>query len=319
MQIKKRMIFLLFCGIFLLSGCAEPEQEPVYDSALLEDTSDASALLEEQGRLVQCTFETPEEVWMDLEIDAVVTVPETAVEAGEFEYTLPTVEQIEKLLIDGEKMQPNTADFLEESWLIDSGDGTGSIYYYIEPVYHMSRFTNMSVRDIVDPLYTTYYTDETCLDEEMAEQMQELTEKASSVYEAFEMDVRLWYRDIKVENGYYLAGIEMISLLDSVPLVSDDIFMTSFCNLSDEGIAGMSFAGCFTKKNAQEVSVLSIDQLLKILEEKAGAGEIDMGEEITSITLAYHMDFTNGTFYPVWCLYGGTLDIQVDAQTGEIL
>ncbi len=182
----------------------------------------------------------------------------------------------------------------------------------------MSRFENMSVRDIVDPLYTTSYTDETCLDEEMANQMQELTEKASSVCEEFGMDVRLWYRDILVENGYYLAGIYMLSLLDSVPLVSDG-FITSYCNLSDEGIAGMSFAGCFTKKNAQEVSVLSIDQLLKILEEKAGAGEIDMGEEITSITLAYHMDFTNGTFYPVWCLYGGTLDIQVDAQTGEIL
>lgn len=320
MQKKKRAAVLLICGVLALAGCAEPETENTFESSQVEAALDADNLQEEQGRLVNCTFEIPGEEGFEIEIQAVVTVPETVIETGEFEQTLPSVEMIEECLTNGEKMIKSTSDDIEDKWEIEADADSGTAYkmsYFIEADAHISHFSNASVKNMAD----FPYTDETCPNTIMAEKMQSLTVQAENIYEKMGMQVKLWDRDIGVENDRYMAKIKEISLLDGIPLVwRNGNFITSSCFIADDGVSSMTFAGSFTKKNTKGVSVISIDDLLGVISAKVEGGEIVFVEkEITSITLAYCMDFGSQTFYPVWCLCGDFLDVCINAQTGEVV
>lgn len=317
---KKGIIFLLFCGIVLLAGCAEPESETALNSDLIGTVSDINALQQEQGRLVKYTLEVPKGL-VNIEIQATVTVPETAVEEGKFEWALPTVEEIEEVFTDGKKMEPDTSEYQENSWRITSteeGETVTEMGYFITSDTHEGVFQNNSLKSTVD----CPYTDENCQDETFADKMQELTEQTESVYEKFGMQVKVKDREIGMDNNQYMANIWGISLLDDVPIIICNYgFADNACFIADDGVSYMSFRGSFTKKNAQEVPVISIDELLCELEKEAEAGAIQAGETITEITLAYCIDYNSQTFYPVWCLYGESnlMQIAVDAQTGEII
>lgn len=125
----KRATVLLACGALTLAGCAEPESEievTINSAQAAEYVSDKKTIEKEQGRLVECTFETPENL-LNIEIQAVVTVPETAIEEGEFEYSLPSVEQIEEIFTEGEKLEWVSSDDQEEVWGIASDSASGKV------------------------------------------------------------------------------------------------------------------------------------------------------------------------------------------------
>lgn len=322
---RKKIAAGLICGIFAVSGCAVPETEEdmknTYVSEQVEELSDVNNLLEEQGRSVNCTLATPEGL-LDIEIQATITIPETTVEEGEFEQTLPSVDQIEDVFTNGEKMEQNTSEELTVTgsleWEIPL-DIDGELYqmsYLVNQEYHMGRFRNTSIKDMAD--YP--YTEENCPDEVMAEKMQELTQQVENIYEQFGMKVKPWMREIGKEDEQYMAYIIELSIIDDIPLVTSDYgFVTNNCFISEEGVSSITFEGSFMTKNTQEVSVMSIDDLLEVLTVRAESGEIGAGETITEITLAYCLDFESQTFYPVWCLYGDTVDICINAQTGEVV
>lgn len=317
----KKSILLLACMAGILAGCAEPELETVYDSSQTENLSDINILQEEQGRAVNCSFETYGEDVPDVVIQATVTVPETAVIEGEFEYSLPSVEKIEEVLTGGEKMEKGPAEYSTEVWRIKSDDGGNSIdkmQYSVSPdIYHATFFNSLVKCPVNFP-----YTDENCPDEETARKLQELTDLTISIYEKLGMQVKLFDRSIAKEEGKYVAQVEVVSRIEDVPLVRENyVFVSNLCSIAEDGVESMAFAGSFTPKNTQEVSVISIDQLLKIVEEEAAAGDVEAWKTITGITLAYCVDYDTRTFYPVWCLsdniYGA--DICINAQTGEVV
>lgn len=319
----KKSILLLACMAGILAGCAEPELETVDNSAQTEkeNLSDINVLQEEQGRVVNCSFETYGEDVPDVVIQATVTVPETVVKEGEFEYSLPSVEKIEEVLTGGEKMEKGPAEYSTEVWRIKSDDGGDSMdemrYSVSLGIYHAS-FSNNLVKDTAN----FPYTDENCPDEETTRKLQELTDQTISIYEKLGMSVKLSNRCIAKEDGRYSANVEVISQIEDVLLIKESYsFVTGGCFIAEDGVSSMEFAGNFTPKNTKEVSVISIDQLLKIVEEKAAVGDVEAWKTITGITLAYCVDYDTRTFYPVWCLSDNIYwaDICINAQTGEVV
>ncbi len=164
-------------------------------------------------------METLEET-PDIEIQATVTVPETIVETGEFEYSLPSVELIEEVFTNGEKMEKDVSDaWNDTSWCILSekdGESTYKKYYHVDLPHHYAMFADQTIQNVVGESYT----DETCPDETTAGKMQELTEQAISFFEKSGMDFRFLDRSIEIENGRYMADVDVVSVIDDIPLVS---------------------------------------------------------------------------------------------------
>lgn len=317
-----QVLILSACIMFSLTSCAEPETaepEHAFISAESENVSNVNALQEDQGRFVRFTVETPEDVYKNLEIQATVTVPETTVVEGEFEHSVPPVELIEEMLTGGEKMEPDQSDIWNERWRIEADEGSEYAFkmiYSINSNERMGHFQNTSVKDLAN--YP--YTEQTCPDEEMAEKLQELTDQANAIYKKAGMQVRLGYREIGIDGNRYFANIEMISLIDNIPLVEENYkYISSGCFLGEDGVSSMAFAGSFIPENTKEVSIISVDELLEIVKEKAEAGELIPSEPVTSIELAYYVQFDPNVFYPVWCLSGNLAEFCIDAQTGEIV
>lgn len=311
------MIYLFLCGLLTLVGCAEPET--VDSSVQVEATADKSALQEEQGRFINYTLKTSGKDIQDIEIRAIVTIPENQIEEGIVKQELPSVQQIENVFTNGDTMERSSAADLPDEWFLSADKDSGMAYrmhYLVQPDAHMGFFQNAEVKDAAD--YP--YSDENCSDESMAQEMQNLTDEAIGLYQKFGMNVRLSDRYITAEENRYMAMVETISVLDGVPIVwNNGIFATNTCFLSEDGVSSMSFTGKFTKENTQNVTVISIDQLLHNLEEKAESGEIQASEPITDIILAYYVDYDTWKFFPIWCLYGESNSVQIgiNAQTGE--
>lgn len=85
----------------------------------------------------------------------------------------------------------------------------------------------------------------------------------------------------------------------------------------------MQLRGTYSKKNEKAVSVMSVDDMLKIVEEKTQEGEIVGWKDVTytNIILAYYLNSGTNNFYPVWYIYAesGSPYICINAQTGELV
>ena len=309
---KRKVMLFCLCGLLLLSGCAKPESEDL--SAQLSAESDASSLQEEQGRVVRTAFEIPGED-QDFTIQATVTVPEHAVEAGTVQHTLPTIREIEQEFLAGEKMQ-KVSDMEEDTWMLyGKNKNTFRRCYSVDINNRGGSFQNTEVKDVSD--YP--YSEETCTDTKMSDALQSLKKQALALYQKFGMKVKASGDLIAKEKDSYLADIQVYSLLEDTPVVwGTGQFATDGCFLSDEGVSSMTFCGTFTKSQGKEVSVISVDQLLNVLRQKAEDGELESGSTITNIQLAYYVDYDTWEFYPVWVLTDAdqTIVESINAQTG---
>lgn len=319
---KRRAACLLFCGIFLLSACAEPEINQV--SAEEESINKVAddQLKNEQNRFVECTFEIPKDApGDDIHIAAYVTIPEHVVEQGDYEQSMISAEQIEDILLDGQKMEKIEGVSTQEEWQIASEPGSDKAFkinYMIDRGIQKSFFSDTSVRELTD----FEYTKSNCPTQEMEEQLEYLTNEAQDVFMRLGMNTKILEATIGGESGYYTANILAVPCMDDIMLVNPQIgFVDNACFISTDGINSMQMHGIYQKKNAQEVTVMSVDNMLQIVKEKAENGEI-MGwndTTYTDITLAYYLD--SGTFYPVWYIYSGSgfgAHICINAQTGKL-
>ena len=105
MKEKVTTILLLFLIVGMISACGKPEMDNASAQAESLDKITGQQLKEDQGRLVECTFEIPNknEDSSDIHIAATVTVPESEIVQGDYEQTLILSEQIENVLLDGQK------------------------------------------------------------------------------------------------------------------------------------------------------------------------------------------------------------------------
>lgn len=121
-----------------------------------------------------------------------------------------------------------------------------------------------------------------------------------------------------------MAGVRTVSCIDDVPLVESKYgFIENSYFISNEGVNSMQLRGTYSKKNEKAVSVMSVDDMLKIVEEKTQEGEIVGWKDVTytNIILAYYLNSGTNNFYPVWYIYAesGSPYICINAQTGELV
>lgn len=124
--------------------------------------------------------------------------------------------------------------------------------------------------------------------------------------------------------------IETVSLLDGLPLIQGNRgdYARCFCKIGAHGVSRMLLQGIFKMESANPVSVMSLDETLKIIKTGVEEKEINAYSTITGITLAYMVtaEEEKNIFYPVWCFSTAIEDADadwpllcVDAQTGHIV
>lgn len=91
-----------------------------------------------------------------------------------------------------------------------------------------------------------------------------------------------------------------------------------------EGMSGLHTNGTIELQEQKKVSVISVDDFLAVVKEKAAEGTIKGWNDVvyTKLTLAYCVDSMNQKYFPVWLLYPEdtpNIQICVNAQTGELI
>lgn len=324
---KRKFITVLFFALIvgMISACGKPE---IYNiSSQIESLNNITGqqLKEEQGRVVECTFEIPnkDEYSSDVHIAASVSVPESEIVQGNYEQTTISSDLIEKVLLNGQEMELANSKDSEEVWKIPSDIGSDrefKVNYRIDNEIKKSFYDNTSIQIVTDFDYTV----NNCRTQEIKEQLEILTERAMTISEQFGIVPYVLNTRIGEKNGYYMADVIITPCIDDVPLVDstygilDDSYF-----ISNEGVSSMQLHGLYYKTNEKKVSVMSVDDMLKIVEEKAKNGEITGWKDViyTNIILAYCLNAGTNNFYPVWYIFSDSSEayICINAQTGELV
>ena len=242
---------------------------------------------------------------------------------GDYEQTLILSEQIENVLLDGQKMERIESQYSQEEWQIASDPGSNTafkVHYRIDNGAKKSFYDNTTIQNIAD----IEYTKDNCPTQEMKEKLSDLAENVQELSEQFGIISKVLTASIGEKNGYYMAGVRTVSCIDDVPLVESKYgFIENSYFISNEGVNSMQLRGTYSKKNEKAVSVMSVDDMLKIVEEKTQEGEIVGWKDVTytNIILAYYLNSGTNNFYPVWYIYAesGSPYICINAQTGELV
>lgn len=324
---KRKVITVLALSLMVgaITACGKPEIDDVSAQAESLNKVTGQQLKEEQGRSIECTFEIPNknEDSSEIHIAATVTVPESEIVQGDYEQTLISSEQIENVLLDGQKMEPIESQYSQEEWQIASDPGSDTVFkvnYRIDNGAKKSFYDNTTIQNITD----IEYTKDNCPTQEMKEKLSDLAENVQELSEQFGIISKVLTASIGEKNGYYMAGVRTVPCIDDVPLVESEYgFIENSYFISNEGVSSMQLRGAYSKKNEKTVSVMSVDDMLKIVEEKTKEGEIVGWKDVTytNITLAYYLNSGTNNFYPVWYIYAesGSPYICINAQTGELV
>lgn len=327
-QYRKRkvtIIILISLIAGMISACGKPESE--HTSAQAESFSQITGpqLQEDQGRRIACTFAIPDknEDSSDIQIAASVSVPESEIVQGNYEQTMISADQIETILLGGQKMDFVQKQYSEEVWQIASDPGSDKAFkinYRIDNGIKKSFYDNTSIQNIAD----VQYTKDNAPTQEVKDQLDILSEKATDVSSQLGITSKLLKATIGEEHGYYMVNVISVPCLEDVPLVEPEFgFVKDSYFISNDGVSSMQIHGSYSKKNEKKVSVMSVDDMLKIVEEKAANGEIPGWNDVTytDITLAYYLDSGTNRFYPVWYLSSNSCDVYIciNAQTGELI
>lgn len=324
---KRKVITVLALSLMVgaITACGKPEIDDVSAQAESLNKVTGQQLKEEQGRSIECTFEIPDksEDSSDIHIAATVTIPESEIVQGDYEQTLISAEQIENVLLDGQKMEATGGQYSQEEWEIASDPGSDKafkIHYMIDHAINKSFYDNTTIQIVAD----TDYTNDNCPTQEMREQLDILSENAKNVSEQLEITSKVLGTTIGEENGYYMADVKIVPCIEDVPLVERNYgFIEDSYYISNAGVSSMQLNGSYSKKNEKKVSVMSVDDMLKIVKEKTEDGDIPGWKNVTytNITLAYYLNSETNNFYPVWYIYSDTSNVYIciNAQTGEVI
>ena len=322
---KITIIILISLIAGMISACGKPESDPASVQAESFSQITGPQLQKDQGRRIECMFAIPDknEDSSDIQIAASVSVPESEIVQGDYEQTMISADQIETILLDGQKMDFVKKQYSEEVWQIASDPGSDKAFkinYTIDSGIKKSSYDNTSVPNIAD----IEYTKDQCPTLEMKDQLDILSEKATDVPSQLGITSKLLKATIGEEHGYYMANIISVPCLEDVPLVEPEFgFVKDYYFISNDGVSSMQIHGSYSKKNEKKVSVMSVDDMLKIVEEKAENGEIPGWNDVTytDITLAYYLDSGTNRFYPVWYLSSNACDVYIciNAQTGALM
>lgn len=278
----------------------------------------------EQGRTIQAQYGSGE---YDFNIQAEVFVPSGEIKAGTLKLQALDISAVENYVCGGESLHfsqeqqayvsdGNSVDNDLSYDLIyqENGDGTALFENY--------RITSTTVNDtMLDP--------------------QDLTREQQEQASAFEADALELIQNLglngQVSHFRFSVGnmsgnaVFINTWVDGAPLIMEDYaaYAQSVIQITEDGVAQMNLNGLYEPDTWETVSVMSLDEVLSMIEEGVASGDIyGNSADITGVELAYFLESSSdGTlnFHPVWCFSGelsqGTGRIPflcINAQTGEI-
>lgn len=271
-------------------------------------------------------------------IDADVTLPDTQIQKGTFEIQSIDISLIEQFLCNGEKLQEarseGTDDSQEDKRYVSSGNEVDNdldydlLYWEQSGFPGYAQFTNFRI--------DKFFSGDSFLavpEEEWSAEQQtfvdSMIDKGRVLFDNLNIECEL--ANVKLEkgdNGSYCM-LSMNTLVNGIPFVYDGKFIQSNINIGDSGINDVSFCGRFKVVNAEDATILSVDEVLDIVKKGVEEKHINACENnIESIRLAYMVNTDREVieFYPVWCFSVDILNndklipfLCINAQNGTIV
>lgn len=316
----------------LLCGCATAEMDTKAADQSRQGSNSLEDLSSDDERHISETYGDTE---YSLKLDASISIPNSRIQAGTFQIRSIDVSLIEKFLCGGEKLsrlEHEEDDEIEVAYVSDTNEVKNDLDYdllYAE--YHdfagAAGFANFRLDKVLSGTGFIEVALESYTDDQ-----KKFVDAMESLCQQLFVNLGL---EANIEGSNLLGGdkedccvIRMNSLIDGIPLIMDHKFVQSSIRIGDPGVNSVAFQGLYEVSKAEDVTILSIDEVLGIIKKGVEDRQINSYKEtMNSIRLAYMVSIENDviSFYPVWafCSYydgGDTLlpRLCINAQNGEI-
>lgn len=311
----RRGLFVLI--VCLLTACASPEANTMFEIEQSKTSSGVAgeALSEEErikiesdnGRHITQIVEGNDSF---IEIDADVDVASGQLCKGKVEITFPTIEEIENLFAEGQKMElyidPEYGEMPNE-WRLYSGtpgaDAEYTLSYYLAGDH--AAYSDRSIKTIPSGNTDIKTRQEYEYTEEEKRLFEESKSEAYGILDALQVESIPFSGKIEEFDDIYVSYVSTVSSLGGIATVRDDYhFISNTVTVNEDGIEDIQFGGSFSMGESEEVRILSLDEIIDIFSKKVNDGDIYLYNEnfiVKRIGLYYYIDYENGRFLPVWC------------------
>lgn len=318
---------LVVCAF--LTACAQPESvSEIYDQTVgtgnvnINDGNDAPVfetqdVSQDNGRKITATYGSGEYV---LNIDAEVSIPKARPQSGKLVTESIDKKLVEQYLCDGEELYKSDStdanvsvqyvfaanetatDLPYDISYCESGDGTASFTNWRLDSY----FSGYEVKQILPENRTG----------EQQEYVQSMEEKAQNLADSLLLDAKTSHSWLSVGDSQKFCAVFLNMRINGFSMVSKDYYsyIQSNVMISEHGVNSFNFAGLYQAESTENTSVLSLDQILELVETGVENKNINScSVPVELIELAYMVESTEEgiRFFPVWCFSG-----QLGSDTG---
>ena len=316
--------------IIFLVGCASPEAETEQP---YEGLHSQSEVLKDNGRHVKLRVEADET--SAFIIDADVSISETALKQGIIQAEEWDIEGIADVLCSDIPLQPaekNQPDYI----LYSGGDAYKDLPYdtALQICQLDGSLSYMNYR--LDDYFTNSNyiikreSEWTETDHILAGRMED---EAAALYEKLGLTAEIAQTELMTSGEGSYCIVKMARLLEDYPLLNATGYkVQDYIYAAECGINSIVFNMKYEEKDVTEVSVLSLDEVLTIVEKGVKEKSINAyaadnaDDTVETISLAYMTEISDGAlrFFPVWC-FGADLDgyavnyLLIDARDGSVV
>lgn len=342
----KIILTVLLMYILIAGACAQPENI-VPETKTPETAADNGVVSEKQSsmpadlhsdhlRQISETYGSGDNI---LIIDAQAYIPSSDPQSGTLKVKNMDLALIGQYLCDNEQLQEkpsgdNSTLYVNGSHTIDNSLDYDISYQVSGDIAGNAAFSNY----LLDKYFVgtdAQYRDDKAFNSEDQDYVRSMADKASKTFENIGLACEPSKISLYVGTDNRYCSVWMDAFVDGYPLVSRDDFMYTASSLfiSEHGINGIQFSGLFDIENANQVSILSLDEALAVIKSNVEEKTINTSaDKLLRIRLAYMVVNKDGvrSFYPVWCFDGYMAGLSegegarlaplvcINAQTGAI-
>lgn len=355
---KKSLLFLAagMAVSALLSGCASaamdteaplvmssasehPESEIGEDTLNLTESASGSAAASQtpetlgNGRHISESFGDSEYFF---KVEADIYIPDVTIQQGTMKTKSIDVSLIEQYLCDGqtliESLYKNPENGISYTEYIYDGNSVENDLDYdinyipaLPDIPGIAKFDDFRLDSELSgtgfmPVNRSDWSDE---------QEQFVDNMSAQCQQLFtNLGIEAQVGDIWLETGASndCCTVFLNTLVDGLPLIHTNQFLQSSVRIGIPGINNINFAGLFEVNQAEEVSILSIDEIMEVVRQGVEGNTINTyTEPIEDVRLAYMVNTETMEFYPVWCFCARVSGMDVilprlgiNAQTGQV-
>ena len=356
MRFKGLWIAVVLLLSVVVSGCAKPDEEllqmengaepsvqnsakngndPQQQDSIEKGTNAAVDVHADNQRVIKEVYGDEE---FSFKIDATVVVPDAQIRTGTLSDKALDISLIEELLTGGVKLHPreikSSEDGATEIRYVSDSNETGTYLDYDISYAPMSKGMALYDNWKLDKYFVGFEMVITNTAERTPKQItfvKKMQSQGMEVFDKLGLETELApYERLFISEQNDICYIPLNMMLDKFSLISKEYqtYVESSVNIAEQGINGIHFEGLYEMAEAHEVSIISLDETLAIIEKGVKDKSINTYDEIIGdVRLAYMVDDTKEVpeFYPVWCFsmrYDNDMPylpvLCINAQTGAI-